>query len=558
MAHHSGNSLVGSSSLFPWTAAGLLELLASGLEGCPNLELEFSLRLGGGNLQSAGRFACWVNGKSAEDFAPLRRVLDCMGAPASMLAAQQNHQLAVRQAIAVAVDPDHAGAGTEFKLYLHGRDPVTLADRYHAWRWRPGSAPRTSEYVFHFMPETPSGVRPIQFVSEELRPAFARLLECPRLLQMSGFWLRYGEHGKIDQFDIALPWHPQAGSVQGLPELVQALGVPETAFAFWRELPIRHIATSVGAVSPLVTLYASASLIGSFPPTEEALQACVRESSRITQRAIEEEILQPVELLGPQESQPDLGTFRDLGSFYDGPIETWEAVLGPEMHYHAGIFESSYMNSSDEAMARAQRRAVTDLYPFLPAGGRIYDIGCGWGGPLEMFIRDLGCPSLGLTISRRQFEHVAACRLPVRWGDAETTLPPGQFDAIVLLESLSHIRDKERLLKLLRLFTRRLVMRVNCQDSLPPGTTFGGSMHMISSTRLHEMLEAAGWNIIHWRDRRREAVPSVAVWHRRLQSLPPAGDRHLEVFRAWCERVMTFSHDWATHNPLIEVVAERG
>src|SRR5579872_1554710 len=78
MAHHSGNSLVGSSSLFPWTAAGLLELLASGLEGCPNLELEFSLRLGGGNLQSAGRFACWVNGKSAEDFAPLRRVLDCM------------------------------------------------------------------------------------------------------------------------------------------------------------------------------------------------------------------------------------------------------------------------------------------------------------------------------------------------------------------------------------------------------------------------------------------------------------------------------------------------
>jgi hypothetical protein len=142
-----------------------------------------------------------------------------------------------------------------------------------------------------------------------------------------------------------------------------------------------------------------------------------------------------------------------------------------------------------------------------------------------------------------------------------TPKPPcrrGNFHAIVLLESLSHTRDKERLLKLLRLFTKRMVMRVNGQDSLPPGTTFGGSMHMISSTRLREMLEAAGWNIIHWRDRRCEAVPSVAVWHRRLRFLPPAGDRHLEVFRAWCERVMTFSQDWATHNPLIEVIAEHG
>ena len=207
-------------------------------------------------------------------------------------------------------------------------------------------------------------------------------------------------------------------------------------------------------------------------------------------------------------------------------------------------------------MDDALDRAVTELYPFVPAGGRVYDIGCGWGGALAMWARDLGCPSLGLTVSRAQFRHVAASGLPVRWGDAERTLPPGRFDCAVLLESFSHIYDKARLLGVLRLFAARLVMRVNCQDGSPAGTAFGGTMHMVSSKGLRELLEASGWRIRHWRDRRREALPSVAVWHRRLQSIPPSGDRHLETLRVWCARVLPASEAWARHNPLIEVVAD--
>src|SRR5204862_1703884 len=113
-----------------------------------------------------------------------------------------------------------------------------------------------SKYVFHFMPETPSGARPLQFVTDELQPGVERLLDDERLLQLSGFWLRHGEQGRVEQLDIALPWHPPAGTLEGLPELVQALGVPQNEFAAWHTLPIRHIAVSVGPASPVVTLYA--------------------------------------------------------------------------------------------------------------------------------------------------------------------------------------------------------------------------------------------------------------------------------------------------------------
>jgi hypothetical protein len=174
-----------------------------------------------------------------------------------------------------------------------------------------------------------------------------------------------------------------------------------------------------------------------------------------------------------------------------------------------------------------------------------------------MLVRDRGCIGLGLTVSRKQFDYVAQLGLPVRWGDAERTLPPGKFDSAILLESFEHLLDKERQLRVLGVFTDRLVMRVNCQDLAPPGTVFGNTMHMISSSRLRELLEGTGWLIRHWRNRRDEALPSVAVWGRRIRALPISDDRHSEALRTWCERVLADRQSWARANPLIEVVADR-
>ena len=199
---------------------------------------------------------------------------------------------------------------------------------------------------------------------------------------------------------------------------------------------------------------------------------------------------------------------------------------------------------------------MTELYRFIPAGSSVYDIGCGWGGPLAMLARDQNCRGLGLTISRTQFRHVAGLGLPVRLGDAERTLPPGAFDCALLLESFCHIADKPRLLEVLRLFASRLVMRVNCQDGSSAPRAFGGTMHMVSSTQLRDMLVASGWRIRHWQDRRREALPSVQVWRPPPCRNSADGDPHIETLREWCARVLQDPGAWGAHNPLIEVACE--
>jgi hypothetical protein len=527
-----------------WTAERVLALL--GAELGARVDLEFSLRMRRGVVAPRGRFGCWIEGRDPDSFEPLARALRRLDAPQSIRAAQRSDESPVRQGVCVALDE----AGPEFRLYLHGRERHTLADRYRAWRWRPRRAPERSDYTFHFLPETPSGLRPLDLIDADLRPAFALLLADERLRQSSGFWLRGGPGGLIEQVDLAFPWRPLAKTLPGLLDLAELLSLPADDPSGWRELAIRHVAVRVGKGEPLVTLYASAPLEGPWPTSEAALQGRVRRGARAFNRAVEKKVYR---LLPPA----NVGVVRpDVGSFYDGEVSDWRAVLGHKLHYHAGLFDSREAEPCDAAMDEALDRAVTELYPFVPAGGRVYDVGCGWGGALAMWTRDLGCASLGLTVSRAQYRHVAASGLPVRWGDAEATLPPGRFDCAVLLESLSHIHDKARLLRVLRIFAARLVMRVNCQDGSPACAAFGGTMSMISSTRLRELLEESGWRIRHWRDRRREAVPSVAVWRRRLQTLPPSGDRHVETLRAWCARVRSATEAWAAHNPLIEVVAE--
>ncbi|HEX8110300.1 MAG TPA: class I SAM-dependent methyltransferase [Kofleriaceae bacterium] len=531
-----------------WTSRQILFQLGAELGSCAGVELEFSVRLGPGRIEPAGRFGCWLPGSSGHDFAPVLAALQRLEAPEEVMQAQRQAMLPVRQGIAVAL---HDGS-LELRLYLHGRDPRTLADHYCAWRWSSGEAVRRSHYEFHFLPESPSGLRPLDLVAVELQPYLTRLLAMDRLQQSSGFWLRRGEDSRLEQLDLALPWNPTVGSLPGLQELVEKLAIPTDAFADLRDLPVRHLALSLDPGPIAVTLYASAPVAGDWPETEDALQHQVRRGARQFQSEVEDRIYRQLPAM------PAAGAdAAELGAFYDGEVSRWQKVLGHELHYHAGLFAAPGEQPDDEEMTLALRRAVTELYPFLPAGGRVYDIGCGWGGPLAMMVGDLRCRCLGLTISRTQYRHAASLGLPVRLGDAEMTWPPGLFDCALLLESFSHVRDKARLLRVLRPFVGRLVMRVNCQDASPPGPAFGGTMHMIRSSQLRTLLEAAGWQIKHWRDRRMEALPSVAVWLRRLQLVPPGDDRHLETLRAWCERIMRGPQEWGRNNPLIEVVADR-
>ncbi|OAN64905.1 hypothetical protein A6A05_18875 [Magnetospirillum moscoviense] len=437
--------------------------------------------------------------------------------------------------------------GGALRYYRQARLPNTLADDYQAWRWRPGGAvAETRRYVAYYPPETPDGLRPLDLVPESLRGPFARLLSEPRFVQASAFWLRLGPDGQPDQLDLAFPWSPCADTLPGLLDLGELLKLP--AGSGWRRLPVRHVAVSLVGDEPEITLYSSAPWQGAWPAGEAELRRGVKAQSLIMNRHAETQLYAAF----PPAKQPD---GADVGAFYDGSIDLWRRVLGPDLHYHFGIFDDPQAKPDSEAMQVAQRRAVTELYPLLPQGKRIYDVGCGWGGPMSMWVRDLGCPTLGLTVSRDQYRHIGSLGLPVRLGNAEETLPPGFFDCAVLLESLCHMRDKERLLRGLRAFSYRLVMRVHCQDAAPPGVVFGGTMHMISSGDLRQLLERTGWTIRHWQNRRFDTLPNFQGWSNALRSVPPTGNAHIEELRKWAARGERIISDWGHNNPLIEVMA---
>ena len=460
----------------------LLTLLSGALAGQRGIRLEYSTRLRPGRVEVAGRFCCWVE-HNVLAAAAVAGVLRQLGAPSAVA------EKPLALADGLGVSHGMAIGRGELRYYCHSRPPLTLGDDYRAWRWHPGmDAADTRQYVSHYLPETPEGVRPLDLIPESLRLPFARLLADPRLNQASTFWLRHRPDGQPDQLDIAFPWCPPAAVLPGMKELAELLDLP--AQSGWRRLPVRHVALSLTSAEPEITLYTSAPLRGEWPSTEAQLRKKVKDQARSINLNVEANLYGKV-------PPPSERTGADIGAFYNGDIPLWQKVLGPDLHYHFGIFDDQNANPDGNAMIAAQRRAVTELYPFLPRGKRIYDIGCGWGGPMSMWVRDLGSPSLGLTISRDQFRHVASLGLPVRLGNAEETLPPGYFDCAVLLESLCHMREKERLLRVLRLFCGRLVMRVHCQDAAPPGTVFGGTMHMISSLELRRLLDQTGWTIRH-------------------------------------------------------------
>ena len=430
-----------------------------------------------------------------------------------------------------------AGAAVECRLYLHYRDPQSHEERYEALRWTAGEeAVDSASYHFHFFPETPEGASPLDFVHPRFSTVLQALLRHERLQQLSGFWIRRHQND-WDQIDLTYPWHPPLAEVS---DAMRALSAELQASGEWIDLyaqhPLRHIALTAGPMrKPSGTVYFSAPANGAWPGSLAELKEQVREVGNDLHDALEWQFFSQ---LPPVTAKPTQAPGEDYSA---DSIDSWRQVLGRGMHDHFGLFEEPWSPAmTEEDIDRAMETAVIELLPYLPRGGEVYDVGCGWGGPAGVLLRRGGYSVTGITVSRTQFRYCASLGHTVRCGDVETTLPPGRFDCALLLESLGHVRDKPRLLRVLRLFAARLVMRVHCQDS----------------SELRASIEEAGWNIVHWRNRRPESMPSIHAWRRRLQSVAVGDDVHLETLRAFCDRVSRSAEEWAACNPLMEVVAD--
>lgn len=552
----------------------LLAQIGIFLKACPKVTLEWSLRVGAGTMSDGDRMTCWVEGSPKgspkECFTSVTQLLKAIAAPPSVQTIQATQSpISVRQGISVAL-LEH---GIEWRLYLHTREP-NATDRYQSWRWRSVASESESEravvqtdrYEFHFLPATPAGETPVELVHPFFIDAVQQLVQHERLRSMSGFWLRH-RGDQVLQVDLIYPWYPQMAEFGStLRSLVTALGGSDAWITTYADYPIRHIAFNGKDREPGFTLYFSAPMdMGSkmgWPSTLQALKERVCDRSQKIQQHMEQTLFSrlPARTTGLAKTTD---TRISVGRFYDTQrIDLWRQVLGHKMHYHFGLFEDCHQLPdrkdaiNEAAIDAAFDRAVSELYPFIPRGSRVYDIGCGWGGPALQLRTERGCQVEGITISQTQAQYCTAQGLQMRHENVEETLPPGYFDCMIMMESLCHIQDKLRLLKILRLFSKKLVIRAHCQDRHPTSRNFGGTMLMNSSSQLRSLIEQAGWDIVHWQNRRPESMPSVLVWQRRLKLIPPSDDRHLETLRDFCDRVVTHWQEWGESNPLIELVAE--
>jgi len=106
------------------------------------------------------------------------------------------------------------------------------------------------------------------------------------------------------------------------------------------------------------------------------------------------------------------------------------------------VEQESFMRAS-EIRALAERAGIV-------AGTSVLDVCCGVAGPGRLLTRELDCNYLGVdsSASAADIARERARGLPCRFVVAQVPpLPPGGFDAVLLLETMLAFRDKEPLVE---------------------------------------------------------------------------------------------------------------
>ena len=131
---------------------------------------------------------------------------------------------------------------------------------------------------------------------------------------------------------------------------------------------------------------------------------------------------------------------RAIMHHYDLSDDFFRIWLGQEMVYSCGWWAGP---SSPDLLAQAQHRKLDFFADRLAVrGGRVLDVGCGWGALLNRFVRVHGAASgVGLTLSPGQAQFAAQLNVPdvsyqlLNWADHETSEP---YDAITCIEATEH------------------------------------------------------------------------------------------------------------------------
>ena len=127
----------------------------------------------------------------------------------------------------------------------------------------------------------------------------------------------------------------------------------------------------------------------------------------------------------------------DRAPFAEALQTAREAAYAPGEY----VGQESFMRAG-EIRALAERAGVA-------SGVSVLDLCCGVAGPGRFLTRELGCSYLGVDSSKGAIDiaRASAQGLPCRFLVAQVPpLPPGEFDVVLLLETMLAFSDKEALL----------------------------------------------------------------------------------------------------------------
>jgi tocopherol O-methyltransferase len=133
-----------------------------------------------------------------------------------------------------------------------------------------------------------------------------------------------------------------------------------------------------------------------------------------------------------------------VGRHYDELDRFYREVWGE--HLHHGLWRRG-----DETPEVAARQLVDEVarQAGLQPGNYVCDVGCGYGGTARILAQEYGAQVTAYTVSQAQYDYACAqgnegnpvyCLQDWLAND----LPDAHFDAVVAIESLSHMADKAR------------------------------------------------------------------------------------------------------------------
>src|SRR5215472_11916400 len=135
---------------------------------------------------------------------------------------------------------------------------------------------------------------------------------------------------------------------------------------------------------------------------------------------------------------------RAIMHHYDLSDDFFRIWLGPDMVYSCALWDAA---DRDDSLPTAQRRKLDFFADRLGVrGGRVLDVGCGWGALLDRFVRVHGAASgVGLTLSPGQADFAARRNVPEvsyllqNWTDHE---PDESYDAVTCIEATEHFASE--------------------------------------------------------------------------------------------------------------------